>query len=261
MRRPRPHRLTPALEAWARPYTGVASMAVFYNGDPNTPAAPEQPPAAPTPGDMPRQARPAKPAAPRTDPNLGEGELAVSQAWLDHRLAGEADAGRRKGSQALASDLGFDDVNSLRDYIKAQKEAENAALSEQERLAREAAEQIQKAQQMMAEAQAIRTSADRRALLAELGATGDDLADAVALLRVPNDATEDDVRAAAESLKARRPEMFGAARAPEIPPAAPPAPSGLPASGPPRPGASQPKPGERGLQMLRRRGKIPSDAA
>jgi hypothetical protein len=97
-------------------------------------------------------------------------------------------------------------------------------------------------------------AAARRSVLVGLGATGDDLEDAAALLRVDEDADDQAITQAAQQLKDRRPELFGVTPTPP-PNTLPPAPGGAPAGGP-RPGGSATKPGDAGREMLRRRGKI-----
>jgi len=258
MRRPALHHphLAATGSGWAHPYAPDSPLghAVFYaDGDDPTTEPPAADPPAPKPSDVPK----AKPTGPR--PGATEGEIVVSQAWLDNRLAGEKDSGRRNGNQRLASDLGFESVDKLRSYVDAQREAEKAQLSETERRQQELEDRERKLAEREVQAAAAVHAANRRSVLVSLGATGDDLDDATALLRVSNDASDDEVRQAAEALKERRPELFAAARqaAPD-PNAAPPAPTGLPAGGMPRPGSSQPKPGDRGRDMLRRRGKLPA---
>lgn len=248
MRRPALYRPAPQT-AWARPYPASLFSPYFYNGDP----APAPPVGEVEPVEPPK---PKPPASPR--PGTAEGELIVNREWLESKLTVEKDAGRRNGNQRLAADLGFDDVNGLRKFIEDQQAAAKAQLSADERRAQELQEREQQIAEREARAVAREHVASRRAVLVSLGAIGDDLDDATALLRVDNDATDADLTAAAEALKARRPELFGA-RTPE-PSATPPAPTGLPSTGIPRPGANQPKPGERGLEMLRRRGKIRTDA-
>ncbi|MGW4825429.1 hypothetical protein ACWEP4_42795 [Streptomyces sp. NPDC004227] len=105
---------------------------------------------------------------------------------------------------------------------------------------------------MQREAQAAsrERAAARRAVLVGLGATGAELKDAELLLVVEDDSDEQALTEAAEALKARRPELFGASSAP-VPPAAP---GGSPAGGPPPRGSNMPKPGSHGAEMARQRG-------
>lgn len=252
MRRPALHhpRTSPVTPGWSHPYAPSLFNPVFYNDggdDPNP--EPSAPPAAPKPSDIPR----AKPAGPR--PGATEGEIVVTQAWLDSRLAGEKDSGRRNGNQRLASDLGFDSVDNLRSYVEQQREAQKAQLSEAERRQQELEDRERQVAEREAQAAAAVHAANRRAALVSLGATGDDLDDATALLRVDNNATDDEVRQAAEALKERRPELFGV-KAPAEPPAMPPAPGGAPAGGPPARQGSGGKPGDRGREMARLRGHL-----
>lgn len=258
MRRPAHNSFGPtAATAWAHPYTGAAALAVFYNDGGNQP--PAAPPAVPAPP------KPAPPAPGST----------FTQEDLDRIAAKEKAQGQRAGArQALedfAAEHGFANVEDAKTFIAAARKAQEDALSEQERTQKKL-EADQKA--IDAERQTI--AAERRTLrreqaLSRLGAVdakdadGNDipnLQDALAMLdrdlaAVP-DADDQAVAEAAAKLKARRPELFGtAAPAAQTPP---PAPSGMPAPGMPRPGGSQPKPGERGLAMLKRRGKIPADA-
>ncbi|MFH8483597.1 hypothetical protein [Streptomyces sp. NPDC018055] len=245
MRRPQLHRPIPHT-AWAHPYTGALAMAVFYNdgGDP-------PPGGALTPQDPPK---PGPPAVPRT---FTQDELTALAA--KEKAQGER-AGARAALEKVAADLGFSNLDDAKAFIEEGRKAKEAQLSEQQKKERELAEREARAEAREKAAEARERTANRRALLAGLGATGDDLDDAAALLRVSDDADDEDVQAAADALKQRRPELFGATRQPD-PAAVPPAPTGLPAAGVPRPGANQPKPGERGLAMLKRRGKIPADAA
>ncbi|WP_327260028.1 hypothetical protein [Streptomyces sp. NBC_01240] len=259
MRRPALHHPNRAeASTWAHPYTvGVFSPVFYASGDPADDSAdPGSDPGTPTPIPAPPKPKPPVPAADR--PGLQDGELVVHKDWLEQKLTVEKDAGRRNGNQRLASDLGFDDVKAMRAYVEDKRKADQAQLSDTERRTQELEQREQEIATREAQAAAREHAANRRAVLVGLGATGADLDDATALLRVANDATDEDVQAAAEALRERRPELFGARSAPAQG-VAPPAPTGLPAAGVPRPGASQPKPGERGLAMLKRRGKVPAD--
>ncbi|THA29191.1 hypothetical protein E6R18_25095 [Streptomyces sp. A1277] len=246
MRRPTLHRPTPHNTAWAHPYTGAAAMSVFYNDGGNPPAG-----GTPNPQDPPK---PGPPATPRT---FTQDELIALAA--KEKAQGER-AGARAALEKVAADLGFSNLDDAKTFIEEGRKAKEAQLSEQQKRERELADREARAEAREKAAEARERTANRRALLAGLGATGDDLDDAAALLRVADDADDEDVQAAADALKQRRPELFGTTRQPN-PAAVPPAPTGLPAAGVPRPGANQPKPGERGLAMLKRRGKLPADAA
>ncbi|MFJ2279234.1 hypothetical protein ACIOEZ_34360 [Streptomyces sp. NPDC087866] len=246
MRRPTQHHNIPAIHtAWAHPYTGISGLGVFYNdgGDPPAQPASDEP------------ANPPKPKAPATRPGPADGELIVRSDWLEQKLTAEKDSGRRNGNQRLAADLGFDDVNGLRQYVEDKRKAEQAQLSETERRAQELEERERKLAEKETLAAARERVANRRAILVGLGATGADLDDATALLRVENDATDDDVTTAAEALKARRPELFGARpQADPATPQLPPAPGGAPAGGAPARQTPTAKPGDRGREMARLRG-------
>lgn len=246
MRRPQLHRPAPPRTTWAHPYTGALAMAVFYNDGGTPPTG-----GTPNPQDPPK---PGPPAAPRT---FTQDELTALAA--KEKAQGER-AGARAALEKVAAELGFNNLEDAKAFIEEGRKAKEAQLSEQQKKERELADREARADAREKAAEARERIANRRAILVGLGAAGDDLDDATALLRVPDDADDTDVQAAADALKQRRPELFGATRQPD-PAAVPPAPTGLPAAGVPRPGASQPKPGERGLAMLKRRGKIPADAA
>lgn len=241
MRRPAQHHPIPGITStWAHPYTGVAALAVFHNdgGDP-----PE--------GGTPNPANPPKPAPPA--------QRTFTQAEVEALAAKEKAQGKRSAAKEFAERHGFSTIEDAEAFIAAARESQDAALSEQQKRERELTEREAKAEAREKAAEARERTANRRAVLVSLGATGDDLDDATALLRVPDDADDTDVQEAADALKKRRPELFGTSHQAD-PAAVPPAPTGLPAAGVPRPGANQPKPGERGLAMLKRRGKIPADA-
>ncbi|MFE3196792.1 hypothetical protein [Embleya sp. NPDC059237] len=181
----------------------------------------------------------------------GDDELMVSfsQSELTERLAREKQQGGRAAVKKLAVTLGFPDAAGLQAFVAAQRggvpgqsagaPAVDAGLAarEQALAAREAA------------ADARERAALRRSVLAGLGATGEDLADAAALLDrdLDGEADEQAIAEAAQALKARRPGLFGAIT--------PPAPGGAPAGAiPSAPHTPRPRDGAGGMEMARRRG-------
>lgn len=211
MRRPTQR---PAAPGWVRPYTGIPAMAVFHNdgGDP-----PADPP------------KPGPPPAPAPSPQF-------TQEDLDRIAAKEKAQGQRAGARQaledLATELGFTNPDDVKTFVAAARKAQQDALSEEERRRQELEQREQELATREAAAVARERAANRRAVLVGLGATGDDLEDAAALLRVADDADDQAVREAAEALKGRRPELFGTRPAP-APSALPPAPGGAPAGVPP----------------------------
>ncbi|MDH6214087.1 hypothetical protein [Streptomyces pseudovenezuelae] len=183
-------------------------------------------------------------------PNSG-----VTQEDLSRLLAREKTQGGRAAVKKLLGDLGFDSSEALTDFITTKRDADQAALTEIERREQAAEELLRSAETREAQARDRERAAILRAALGGLGATGDDLDDAVLLidraLHDQPDAGEAAVAAAADQLKERRPELFGATRE-----TVPPAPGGSPASGPPKRGGIPPRRGAAGLEMARRRGLI-----
>lgn len=279
MRRPAHHRLGPtAHTAWAHPYTGVAALGVFYNSGATTDPAPAP---APSPADIAARAgqqpptqpappapAPAAPAAPATP---GDQEVTFTQRRLNKMMVEEKEEGRRAAYRAVAEAAGLDpdtfDPAAFGDVFKQAEQARKQQLSEEQRRLEEV-ERREQAIQAREEAAAAREkeAADRdrasriRAALVNLGATGADLEDAAALLRVADDATDDDIAQAAQQLKERRGEMFGSATAQQT---LPPAPSGGPASGnSPRPAvAGKDAIREKARKMAIERGLRSNDAA
>ncbi|MFB8183676.1 hypothetical protein ACFC8N_48795 [Streptomyces sp. NPDC055966] len=85
-----------------------------------------------------------------------------------------------------------------------------------------------------------------------LFASGEDLTDAERLLISDADADETQIQAAAEALRARRPELFGEVRTPPVPAA----PAGALAGRAPTRTVAPSRPGAAGLEMARRRGLV-----
>jgi hypothetical protein len=218
MRRPAQHR--PGLAAahgWTHPYTGIRSLGVFYNDGGNNPAGEPNSAPAPKPGPPPQ-------------PTFTQEDL--ERIAAKEKSQGER-AGARKALEDLAAELGFSNIDDAKAFVAAGRKAQQDALSEQERREQEVAERERKAADLIARAEARERAAIRTDALVRLGATGEDLEDAAALLRVADDADEQTVSDAAEVLKTRRPELFGA-KTTSPASALPPAPGGAPAGGPPR---------------------------
>ncbi|MEU0166824.1 hypothetical protein ABZ214_15360 [Streptomyces iakyrus] len=192
------------------------------------------------------------------DASNDEVQVTLTQKQLNTLMAREKDQGGRAAVRGLVERLGFSNAVALEEYVGAQRQAEEQQLTEAERREQELAEREKAAASRESAAIAREREATCRALLAGFGATGTDLDDAVVLLRAPDDADPAALQEAAEDLKSRRPELFGAAPAGTRTPAAP---GGAPASvPPPRPGSTDRAPGSAGLEMARRRGLIPPTA-
>ncbi|MFD9249499.1 hypothetical protein [Streptomyces bottropensis] len=208
-------------------------------------------PPVPSPADMPSRAglQPPTPVLPQTSA-AGDDE----QVLLDHRtnapmtqaafakiMARENAKARRAVLREMSEAAGipFDPENlDPSPYAQALKDAQaarQAQLSEEQRRTeelqrREQALQAREDAAVAREKEAAARDRDTRIrqALVTLGATGADLDDAAALLRVPDDADDAAITQAAEQLKERRGEMFGTGPAAQ---ALPPAPSGGPAGG------------------------------
>ncbi|MBZ6211641.1 hypothetical protein KVH31_34665 [Streptomyces olivaceus] len=255
MRAPTQHHRRPGLAAahgWAHPYTGLTGLAVFYNDGGNPPA--------PDPADPPKPGPPPTPAG---------GQF--TQDDLDRIAAKEKAQGQRAGArQALedfAKEHGFTNVDDAKAFITTARQAQEDALSEQEKREKAIADREAKAEQREQAAAARERAVRREQALTRLGAfdTTDDqgntipnLQDALAMLdrdlAATPDADEQTVADTAAKLKARRPELFGTTTPAAAPGQMPPAPGGSPAGGPPPRQQPATKPGSRGLEMARLRG-------
>ncbi|MFJ3699502.1 hypothetical protein ACIPW9_36160 [Streptomyces sp. NPDC090052] len=248
MRRPAQHHPTRVdTTTWAHPYPTGAFSPVFYaSGDPVDP-----------PVDAPDPADPPKPGPP-AGRTFTQDELTALAA--KEKAQGER-AGARAALEKVAADLGFTNLDDAKAFIEEGRKAKEAQLSEQEKREQALAAREAKADAREKAAAERERIANRRAILVGLGATGVDLEDAVALLRVPDDADDTAITEAAEALKGRRGELFGARQADPNTNQLPPAPGGSPAGGPPARQAPTGKPGDRGREMARLRGHKPPAAA
>lgn len=218
MRRPALYhpRTSPATPGWSHPYAPSLFNPVFYN-DGGT-----EPPAAPPATDPP------KPGPPPTR-TFTQDEVTALAA--KEKAQGER-AGARAALEKFAADNGFTNLDDATAFIETARKAQQDALSEHEKREQALAKREQELAARESAAVARERNANRRAILVGLGATGDDLEDAAALLRVDDAADEATVQDAAEKLKTRRPELFGVT-SPLPPGTPPPAPGGAPAGGPP----------------------------
>ncbi|MFJ9617861.1 hypothetical protein [Streptomyces noursei] len=181
-----------------------------------------------------------------------EQQVTVTQDRLGKMLTREKAQGERAAIKRLLATLGFDNPKALTEFVTAQREAEQAALSEIERREQAAVERELQAARREELAAQREQAALRRAALVALGAKGEDLVDAERLLATDDeDADEAQIQAAAEALRARRPELFGEVRMP-----VPAAPGGAPAGRGPSRTVPTARPGAAGLEMARRRGLV-----
>ncbi|MFJ3043613.1 hypothetical protein [Streptomyces tendae] len=248
MRAPTQHRRRPGLAAahgWAHPYTGAQALAVFYNdgGDPLAGGDPANPP------------KPGPPPNAALSPQFTQDDL--DRIAAKEKAQGQR-AGARQALEDLAKDLGFTNPDDVKAFVAAARKAEDAKKSEEQKRQEELDRREQELADREAAAVARERAAIRKSALVQLGATGTDLEDALALLerdlRQTPDADEATVQAAAEALKERRAALFGATSAPAPAGSMPPIPGGSPAGGPPPRQTSASKPGSRGLEMARIRG-------
>lgn len=220
-----------AARGWAHPYTGAQALAVFYNDGGNPPA--------PSPTDI-----PPKRTAPA--PVDDADQVVMPQDKFTQNMTEQRRRGRHAAYREIAEAAGIEDFDvntfdpkAFAQQFKEAQAARKAQLTEEQRRAEEVTQREQAlaareeaAARLQAEAAKAARDVKIRSALVRLGATGDDLEDAAALLRVPDDADDDAITQAADALKVRRGELFGAPSASK-PSTLPPAPGGAPAGAPP----------------------------
>lgn len=269
MRRPAQHRLGPtAASGWAHPYTGIASIGVFYNDGGQAGTVPPAPaPPVPSPGDLATRVQQAPPAPPvpltqRISPDDQQPLIdtatgqPMTQGRLSQIMAKQFDKSRRNAYREMAEAAGipfdpetFDPTNFAK-LLKEAQDARQQALTEEQRRTEDLDRREQEVQTRLAAAEEREKelakksrSTQLEAALVRLGAVDTEaqpnLQDAFAMLERDLAATPEAdataVQAAADKLKQRRPELFGAPAAQTLPPA----PSGGPAAGgTPRPPAA-----------------------
>ncbi|MEE1812721.1 hypothetical protein [Streptomyces sp. BE133] len=241
MRRPTQHHTTPASTVWAHPYAGVTGLGVFYNDGGDPPA-----------GGTPAPADPPKPSPPA--------QRTFTQAEVEALAAKEKAQGKRSAAKEFAEKHGFTSIEDAETFIAAARKAQEDSLTEQQKREKDLADREARAEAREQAAAARERAAQLRVILAGLGSTGDDLEDATALLRVADDADETQIKDAADKLKARRPELFGATPPPAAA-ALPPAPAGAPAGGPPRAAATKDDINARARKRAEQMGFRSTDAA
>ncbi|MEU5742062.1 hypothetical protein ABZ784_29225 [Streptomyces tendae] len=260
MRRPAQHPTlsVPAAPGWVHPYTGLPGIAVFYNDGGQEGGGGQAPAQVPSPADLANRApQPPAPVLPTDtaqyvlDKDTGQ---PMTQAQFSRIMTRENTKGRNKILREVceAAGIPFDhentDVSRLTQALKDAETTRQAQLSEDQRRTEELEKEKQalqaekaKAEQERAAIQAERRTLAREQALTRLGAldqvddqgtvTAPNLQDALAMLdrdlRDNPDADTTALTAAAEALKKRRPELFGAT----APQTLPPAPSGGPAGG------------------------------
>lgn len=237
MRAPTQHRHRPT-PAWTHPYTGPAALAVFYNDGGNPPADP------PTPADIP-------PKRPTPAPVPDDGQVVMPQDKFTQNMTEQRRRGRHAAYREMAEAAGITDFDvdtfdpkAFGSRFKEAQAARQAQLSEEQRRAEEVTQREQALaarEEAAAQREAEAARRDRTTILqsalVKLGAVDTEdapnLQDALAMLErdlsSTPDADADAVAKAAQTLKARRGELFGNPTVPVT--QLPPAPAGAPAPG------------------------------
>ncbi|KQP81582.1 hypothetical protein [Aeromicrobium sp. Leaf291] len=141
----------------------------------------------------------------------GDGGRTFTQDEVSQKLTEEKRQGRRAGARDVLSRVGFETAEELEAFVTSQREAAEAAKTEDQRRADALEERERKLAAREVETEKKERVRVRRAALRDVDVKADDLDDALLLLsrEVEEDADEDAVAEAVEKLKGRRPELFG----------------------------------------------------
>lgn len=130
-----------------------------------------------------------------------------TQAQIDSIVGRAQSKAAREAQDALLGDLGVDDVSQVKKAIEDAKKAEEARLSNEQRLERKLAEAEAKAQQTASAAAAQLKQA--RVMLALAGHMDRAAAQRIApTVQVPDDATDEDLERIVEELREEVPGLF-----------------------------------------------------
>lgn len=122
----------------------------------------------------------------------------------------EKQQGKKAGARELLESLGFEKPEDAQAFIKAQRDAEESAKTEAQKLADQAARDKAEAEKSRAETAAEKRATQIERALLRAKVKDDDLEDAAYLLAkdLDADADADAITAAATTLKERRKELF-----------------------------------------------------
>jgi len=170
-----------------------------------------------------------------SDPPAPGNPTTLTQDQLDQLVQARVAQAQRGATNALLKELGFANKAELDRFVKQTKEAERAQMTEAERLAAEAKEQLEAAKAER-EAYTARSHALAvREALIEAGMPPAKAAKAVRLVDAEPGAEADAIAAAVEAVKGEMPELFGS----DQPPTKPKPTSSEPTAGGPPPQRNQ----------------------
>lgn len=176
---------------------------------------------------------PAPPAGERTPVKSEDGSVTYTQEALQAKLAHEKGQGKRAAERAIAEALGFDPENfdpaAVKAILDQQRAAEQANMTEAERLKAEAEADREQARKDREAADRLLLDSKKRTALIAAGVDPKTVDVAAPALAIGKDDDDAAVEAAIATLKEKAPGLFGVAT-----PAPPRLPSGAPTGTPPR---------------------------